>query len=88
MIHWSVPKAYFLGVLLLFLPIPLASIEVSLDVVINNGSTQTLRANLGDDLAFAASAFLRRTIFTTELVAQRMLNASQSSCSKLLSVKL
>lgn len=58
MIHWSVPKTYFLGVLLLLLPIPLVSIDVSLDVVINNGSTQTLRANLGDDFAFAASAFV------------------------------
>jgi len=58
MIHRSVPKAYFLGVLLLFVPIPLDSIDVSLDVVINNGSTQTLRATLGDDLASASSAFV------------------------------
>jgi len=51
-------RTHFLGALLLFLPIPLASMDVSLDVVINNGSTQTLRATLGEDMAFAASAFV------------------------------
>lgn len=52
------PHTLFLGALLLFSPVPLVSIEVALDIVVNDGSLQTLRATVGDDLASAAAAFV------------------------------